>query len=79
MDMAERLLNSVVDHVLSHTGLTKEKITEGVLMFFKKSKEIDATLARIEHNQLLLIEAENERRQRDGKPAISGYIGRPDA
>lgn len=71
-DMFERLLESLVDYVFAKTGQTKETIQKGVTDFLSFGAYAHGALQRIEHNQRLLIEAENERRDRDGQPRLAG-------
>jgi len=72
MDMFERMLNGLVDHLLTQTGMTKEGIQAQVKQFVDYGKYADGALRRIEHNQQLLIEAENGRRAELGLGPLSG-------
>lgn len=77
-DMMERMLESLVDYVFSKVGYTKEQVQEKVTGFLKFGEEAHAAMARIEANQKLLIEAENERRHAEGRsPIRSDSDGEP--
>lgn len=76
-DMMSRMLENLVDHVFAKVGYTREQIkekVEGVLTMGSDTvnalKQLDARLARVEANQLLVIEAENGRRAERGEPAL---------
>lgn len=76
-DMMGRMLENLVDHVFAKVGYTREQIkekVEGVLTMgsdtVKSLKALDDRLARLENNQLMIIEAENDRRRECGLPAL---------
>jgi len=70
-DMMERLLEGLVDYVLAKSGQTKESLGQGINAFMEFGRGAGEAMARIEHNQILLMEAENERRKSAGKPPLS--------
>ena len=76
-DMMGRMLENLVDHVFAKVGYTREQIkekVEGVLTMgsdtVKSLKALDDRLARLENNQLMIIEAENDRRRECGLPTL---------
>lgn len=72
-DMFATMLDSFVNSIFTNIGKTKEEVHEGVQQFMDLSATVGETLNRIEQNQLLLIEAENERRRDSGRDPI-GYV-----
>lgn len=61
-DMMERMLESLVDHVFSKVGYTREQVQEKVGSFLKFGEEAHAKMNSVDAKLDLLIEAENERR-----------------
>ncbi len=73
-DMFERMLENLVDHAFSKIGYTRDQVQGFIQNFIKDAAKTRDTMKRIELNQLLLIEAENERRRELGKPELSAVL-----
>lgn len=76
-DMFERMLDSFVDNIFDKMGMTKEQMNKGVQDFLGFGQYAQAAMKRIEANQILLLEAENERRRSEGRDPI-GYVSNSD-
>lgn len=70
-DMMERLLYKVADYMLEKSGLSKEELGEQIKKFLGFGNYAADALIRIEANQKLLIEAENDRRKHEGRDPIA--------
>lgn len=58
----------------SMTGVTPEQLQETITGIGTNVRLIAETQVRIEKNTLILLKAENDRREHEGRDPVNGYL-----